>query len=53
MLVYGNNWLINVGVGSAIAKEGTYFVYLSLKFDATNKKVYCDKVLLIPKTSLK
>ena len=53
MLLYGNNWLINVSVGAAITKENSYFIYLSLKFDGTNKKVYCDKVLLVPNTSVK
>lgn len=53
MLLYGNDWLINVSVGAAITKENSYFIYLSLKFDATNKKVYCDKILLVPNTSVK
>ena len=46
-ICYGNNWLINSNVGTAIKEEGNYNLYLSLRIDVENKKVYCDKVLLV------
>ena len=50
MLIYGNRWLININAGAAIPEEGSYIVYMSLRFDPAEKKAYCDKVLLVPES---